>query len=229
MAHMYSVIIVEDDPMVAAINLKYTQLNSNLEVVGQFTNGKDALDFLETHDADLAIVDLYMPVMNGVDFMQELRNRKHPIDLIVVTAANDADHIRRLLSLGVIEYLIKPYEYDRFNQALSTFLEYKENLASEQHLTQHQLDQLLRRNNAELNTSEALGKGLQQKTLDLIMNYMKEHIGEGLTSERLSTDTNLSRVTIRRYMNYLLEKEIITSEIDYSTGGRPSIIYHYHG
>lgn len=229
MAHMYSVIIVEDDPMVAAINLKYTQMNSNLEVVGQFTNGKDALDFLETHEADLAIVVLYMPVMNGVDFMQELRNRKHPIDLIVVTAANDADHIRQLLSLGVIEYLIKPYEYDRFNQALSTFLEYKENLASEQHLTQHQLDQLLRRNNTELNTSEALGKGLQQKTLDLIMNYMKEHIGEGLTSERLSTDTNLSRVTIRRYMNYLLEKEIITSEIDYSTGGRPSIIYHYHG
>lgn len=229
MAHMYSVIIVEDDPMVAAINLKYTQMNSNLEVVGQFTNGKDALDFLETHEADLAIVDLYMPVMNGVDFMQELRNRKHPIDLIVVTAANDADHIRQLLSLGVIEYLIKPYEYDRFNQALSTFLEYKENLASEQHLTQHQLDQLLRRNNTELNTSGALGKGLQQKTLDLIMNYMKEHIGEGLTSERLSTDTNLSRVTIRRYMNYLLEKEIITSEIDYSTGGRPSIIYHYHG
>lgn len=229
MAHMYSVIIVEDDPMVAAINLKYTQMNPNLEVVGQFTNGKDALDFLETHEADLAIVDLYMPVMNGVDFMQELRNRKHPIDLIVVTAANDAEHIRQLLSLGVIEYLIKPYEYERFNQALSTFLEYKENLSSEQHLTQHQLDQLLRRNSTELNTSEALGKGLQQKTLDLIMNYMREHIGEGLTSERLSTDTNLSRVTIRRYMNYLLEKEIITSEIDYSTGGRPSIIYHYHG
>ena len=227
MAHMYSVIIVEDDTMVTAINLKYTQMNPKLKVVGQFTNGKDALEFLETHDADLAIVDLYMPVMNGVDFMQELRNRKHPIDIIVVTAANDAEHIRQLLSLGVIEYLIKPYEYDRFNQALSTFLEYKENLSSEQHLTQHQLDQLLHRNSPELSSAEVLGKGLQQKTLELIMNYMKEHIGEGLTSKRLSTDTNLSRVTIRRYMNYLLEKESITSEIDYSTGGRPSIIYHY--
>lgn len=224
---MYSVIIIEDDPMVAAINLKYTQMNSNLEVIGQFTNGREALEFLETHDADLAIVDLYMPIMNGLEFMQELRNRKHPIDIIVVTAANDTEHIRQLLSLGVIEYLIKPYEYDRFNQALSTFLEYKENLSSEQHLTQHQLDQLLRRNNTELNTAEALGKGLQQKTLDLIMNYMKQHAGEGLTSEILSNDTNLSRVTIRRYMNYLIEKELITSEIDYSTGGRPSIIYQY--
>ena len=58
---MYSVIIVEDDPMVAAINLKYTQMNSNLEVVGQFTNGKDALDFLETHEADLAISVSYYP------------------------------------------------------------------------------------------------------------------------------------------------------------------------
>lgn len=224
---MYSVIIIEDDPMVSAINLKYTQMNSNLEVIGQFKNGREALEFLETHDADLAIVDLYMPVMNGLEFMQELRNRKHPIDIIVVTAANDAEHIRQLLSLGVIEYLIKPYEYERFNQALSTFMEYKENLSSEEPLTQHQLDLLLRRNTTELTPSDPLGKGLQQRTLDLILDCMKEHRKKGLTSEQLSQVTNLSRVTIRRYMTYLIERELVISEVDYSTGGRPSILYRY--
>lgn len=224
---MYSVIIIEDDPMVSAINLKYTQMNSNLEVIGQFKNGREALEFLETHDADLAIVDLYMPVMNGLEFMQELRNRKHPIDIIVVTAANDAEHIRQLLSLGVIEYLIKPFEYERFNQALSTFMEYKENLSSEEPLTQHQLDLLLRRNTTELTPLDPLGKGLQQRTLDLILNCMKEHRKKGLTSEQLSQVTNLSRVTIRRYMTYLIERELVISEVDYSTGGRPSILYRY--
>lgn len=224
---MYSVIIIEDDPMVAAINLKYTEMNSNLEVIGQFKNGKEALEFLETHDADLAIVDIYMPVMDGQEFIQELRNRKHPIDIIVVTAVNDAEHIRQLLSLGVIEYLIKPYEYDRFNQALSIFLEYKKNLSSEQNLTQYQLDQLLCRNNTELIPVDALGKGLQQGTLDVIMNYVNQHTDEAFTSEQLSNEINLSRVTIRRYIKYLIEKEVITSEFDYSTGGRPSIVYRY--
>lgn len=225
---MYSVIIVEDDPMVAAINLKYTEMNPKLEVVGQFTNGQDALEFLNTHTVDLAIVDVFMPVMNGIEFLQELRNQKNPVDVIVVTAANDSDHIRQLLSYGVIEYLIKPFEYTRFVQALSIFIEYKENLSKEQHLTQHQLDQLLRRNNLELNSSEILQKGLQQKTLDLILEYTKKHEGERLTSDQIAEDTKLSRVTIRRYMNYLLEKQIIVSEIDYSTGGRPSIIYRYY-
>ena len=56
---------------------------------------------------------------------------------------------------------------------------------------------------------------------------MKEHRLEPLTSKKIAEEVNLSRVTIRRYMDYLLEKKEITSDIDYTTGGRPSITYRY--
>lgn len=223
---MYQVIIIEDDPMVASINKNYVELNKYLHVAGIFSNGQDALHYLESHPADLAIMDVYMPMMDGAELLHELRKRNHTLDVIMVTAANDTAHIRQLYSLGIIDYLVKPFEYVRFNHALAKFIEHRE-LLNRQNLSQQQLDALFESPPAATSGAEPLNKGLQEKTLTMILNFMKEHRSEPLTSKKIAEEVNLSRVTIRRYMDYLLEKKEIISDIDYTTGGRPSIIYRY--
>lgn len=94
---MYQVIIIEDDPMVASINRTYVELNRNLKVAGVFSNGQDALAYLEKNPADLAIMDFYMPIMNGLELLREIRKRNKTLDIIMVTAANDAVHIKQPL------------------------------------------------------------------------------------------------------------------------------------
>ena len=59
----------------------------------------------------------------------------------------------------------------------------------------------------------------------MIRGFLKEHAGEAISSEQVAEQVHLSRITIRRYMNYLLEAGEITSFVDYQTGGRPSIKY----
>lgn len=224
---MYQVIIIEDDPMVASINRTYVELNRNLKVAGVFSNGQDALAYLEKNPADLAIMDFYMPIMNGLELLREIRKRNKTLDIIMVTAANDAVHIKQLLSLGIIDYLVKPFEYVRFNHALAKFIEHQE-LLKQQNFSQQQLDALLDLSPASTSdVSEELNKGLQDATLKIILNFMKEHGQESLTSKQIAEETHLSRVTIRRYMDYLVEKQKIVKDIDYTTGGRPSIIYRY--
>ena len=140
---------------------------------------------------------------------------------------SDALHIKQLLSLGIIDYLVKPFEYVRFNHALAKFIEHQE-LLKQPNFSQQQLDALLDLSQAPpADMPEALNKGLQETTLNMILNYMKEHRLESLTSKQLAAETHLSRVTIRRYMDYLVEKSEIVKDIDYTTGGRPSIIYRY--
>lgn len=224
---MYQVIIIEDDPMVASINRQYVELNRNLRVAGHFTNGQDALLFLEHHHADLAILDVYMPVMDGIALLKELRKRNKTLDVIMVTAANEPDQVKELLSLGVLDYLVKPFEYVRFNHALALFMMHQDMLSGKDSVTQQELDRLLHTASVSDTKTELLNKGMQEKTLTLIRNYMKEHKGEPLTSEKIAEEIKLSRVTVRRYMNYLLEQNEIVSDIDYRTGGRPSIIYRY--
>lgn len=226
----YKVIIIEDDPMVASINKQYVQRNSQLELAGIFSNGADGLKYLQDHTADLIILDMYMPLMDGKEFLNQLRASQNPIDVIMVTAATDINNIRSLFSYGLVDYLVKPFEYSRFATALDKFIQKQNLMEHNRDLSQQKVDELLSFTNFSQNKEKEVlpSKGLQSKTLDSIRAYLNQHIGEGLTSEQIADEVGLSRVTIRRYMNYLIELKEVSSDVDYNTGGRPSIIYHYN-
>ena len=225
----YKVIIIEDDPMVASINKQYVERNKQLELAGIFSNGTDGLKYLENHTVSLVILDMYMPVMDGQEFLKKLRASGNTVDVIMVTAASDITSIRSLLSYGLVDYLVKPFEYSRFAVALEKFIQKQLLLEQNQDLSQQKLDEFLSNTAFSKNNEKEVlpSKGLQSKTLDSIRSYLNQHIGEGLTSEQIADEVGLSRVTIRRYMNYLIELKEVSSDVDYNTGGRPSIISHY--
>lgn len=221
---MYNVIIVEDDPMVAAINRQYIEQNPLLCVTAELRSGKEALAYLQTHIADLAIVDYYMPIMNGMEFLQAVRQQSIALDFVMVTAVNDAATIGQLMQLGLVDYLIKPFEMKRFTQAMEKFITQRQIIGSKTPLEQSTLDKLLQAQQ-ETGSNELLDKGLQQRTLDILYACLVQNKNVLMTAEDITEKTGLSRVTVRRYMNYLLDKREIISEIDYSTGGRPCIMY----
>lgn len=223
---MIKTVIVEDDLMVASINSQFAKRNPNIQIVATFHNGKDALDYLKKSDADLVLLDLYMPDCTGLELLSELRNIGSEIDVIMITAANDAEHINEALQLGIVDYLIKPFQYERFAQALDKYLVRKKAIESGVSFTQEEIDRLVNASTPSASTKKAeLQKGVQQKTLDKIRVCLSAHPGNYLPCEQIASETGLSRVTIRRYMNFLIEENEVTSMIDYSTGGRPSILY----
>ena len=66
-------------------------------------------------------------------------------------------------------------------------------------------------------------------TLEIICSFLREHKSEKLSIEDIAKNVSLSRVTLRRYMNYLIDKNSVIGGVDYSTGGRPSAVYTYIG
>ena len=125
---MYHVIIIEDDPMVASINKQYVELTSSFHVEATFKNGILALQYLQNCTVDLIILDYYTPQMNGDEFIDQLHAAGMTPAIIMVTSANDAETVRRLISRGVTDYLVKPFEYDRFKAALERFVKRQEEL-----------------------------------------------------------------------------------------------------
>jgi len=222
-----NVIIVEDDPMVAKINREYVEQFSGFTVTEVFSNGKEALEYLKLHSPELAIIDIYMPVITGIDLLQYMRSSNIKTDVIMVTAANDVEMVNRALQLGIIDYLIKPFEYQRFQEAINKFL-VKENLLSERRIVNQDIVDLLIKNSTNnLNyKSLELRKGLNYKTLSLIYEYIKSHPEQNHTCDSISSAISLSRVIVRRYLNYFIETGSVTSTVDYGTGGRPCILYH---
>ncbi len=223
---MYSVIIVEDDPMVAAINRQYVEMEPAFSVKKEFRTAKEALAWLELRErepVDLIILDYYMPLMTGKEFIDRLHSMGLAPAVIMVTAASDVAIVRELLSRGVFDYLVKPFECARFRQALARFAATRTYLKGDSRLEQSEIDRLLSHSGAE--APARLEKGLGETTLVMIRGFLKEHAGEAFSSEQVAEQVHLSRITIRRYMNYLLEAGEITSFVDYQTGGRPSIKY----
>ena len=120
---MYQVIIIEDDPMVAAIDKQYVEADSQFRVVRTFKSGGEALAHLPKLKADLIILDYYTPGMNGTEFVDQLHTLGESPFIIAVTSANDTHIVQGLLARGVLDYLVKPFQFPRFRQALDRFLQ----------------------------------------------------------------------------------------------------------
>lgn len=227
---MYHVIIIEDDPMVAAINRQYVEVTPSFRVDRTFKSGAEALEYLKKNSTDLIILDYYTPLMNGDEFIDRLHAMGKTPSIIMVTSANDADIVRSLLGRGVLDYLVKPFEYMRFKAALERFHEKQAYLEKASHsLSQNAIDQLFSRTESPSESSPQLSKGLNEATLSMIRRFLLDHRGSFYTSEQIAEQIHLSRITIRRYMNYLVDTGEIVSSIDYKTGGRPSIKYGFGG
>ena len=224
---MYHVIIVEDDPMVAFINRQYLQSDPLFVLDQTFTNGKDAIRYLETHKVDLTVVDYYMPLMNGMDFVKACRARGIDTYLVMITAANSADDFTTAISNGVMDYIVKPFSFERFQETLVKFKQVHEMKGSSARLSQEEIDQLIARRAAvpKDQSSDEPIKGIHPRTLGTMREFLTSHSEEYLSIEEISKSVGLSRITVRRYLNYLLENGEIVSIVDYATGGRPSLRY----
>ena len=219
----YKVLIVEDDPMVSMINEQYVNRNKAFRVVEKCKNGKSALEYLEKNDVDLIVLDVYMPIMDGFETLRQIRKNKKSVDVIMVTAANDRASLEEALHLGVVDYLVKPFTYDRFRIALDKYVSQVSALKDMDTLNQKNIDYIIE--NAHKKSEELYPKGIQEKTLQTILDEMKKNPSKWVTGDELSECIGLTGVTVRRYLNYLTEKGFLLSEIDYETGGRPCMRY----
>ena len=220
---MYKVLIVEDDPMVAMINEQYIKRNKNFEVVGKCNNGLSALDFIENNTVDLLILDVFMPKMDGFETLRQIRNKQITVDAIMVTAANDRDSLEEALHLGIVDYLVKPFTFDRFQMALEKYIAQNNALKDIETLNQKNIDHII--DNSRKKSDDLFPKGIQEKTLELIMEYLNANKSIWFTGDEIAEKVNLTGVTVRRYMNYLAESGRVVSEMNYETGGRPCMQY----
>lgn len=217
---MFNAIIIEDDPMISALNRRFMEKDGRFHVEAEFPSGSKALRWLLSHSVDLVLLDVYMPVLSGPELLRELRVRGVETDVIMITAAHDTQTINELMKLGIVDYLVKPFTQPRFQQALDTFCRNRTALGKSGAVSQTEIDRLLHSKPGE----GGLPKGLQATTLDTVRAALRK-TGEETTCEELASETKLSTVTVRRYLAHLLENGEAESRINYDTGGRPSVSY----
>ncbi|WP_270182005.1 response regulator [Alkalihalobacillus sp. CinArs1] len=216
-----SVLLIEDDPMVQEVNKQFIKKIEGFTIIGVASTGEEGLKLVKDLKPDLILLDVYMPEQNGLDMLNKLRNEGSRVDVIAITAANDRDTIRTMLHNGARDYLIKPFKFERFRQALQDFKTYQEQLSGSGSISQYELD-LIKSNGKPMSKSsgEQLPKGLNEQTLRQILRYLEKQ-EDALTAEETADGVGIARVTARRYLDFLQKSGQVKIEIQYGGVGRP--------
>ena len=205
------------------INEQYISRNKLFSVVGKCSDGKSALEFLKNNAVDLIILDVFMPYADGFETLRQIRKNKISVDAIMVTAANDKESLEEALHLGIVDYLVKPFTFDRFRMALDKFIAQTDALKDLETLNQKNIDFLIDKSRKKSN--ELYPKGIQEKTLQTIIEHLKENKNKWLTGDEIAEKVGLTGVTVRRYMAHLVEAGMVIADMNYETGGRPRMLY----
>jgi two-component system response regulator DcuR len=120
-----NVLIVDDDAMVAELNRVYTTRLSGFTCCGVASTLRQAENMINDPalDIDLILLDVYMQQDNGLSLLPIIRASGRKIDVIMISSASDAATIQTSMHYGVVDYLIKPFQFPRFEEALTHWRE----------------------------------------------------------------------------------------------------------
>ena len=217
---MIKALIVEDDPMVAEFNRRYLEQVGGFELIAVAPSVADALQILDHEDINLILLDIFMPGLNGFDLLAQIRKLGQGVDVIVVSAACDSQSIKKALRYGAVDYLIKPFEFERFNTALSTYRDWVTMTKGQEKLSQAELDVRLLHPNPVAAPSE-LPKGLTRNTLKTVWENIQEMKERSFSTEEMASRVGVSRVSMRKYLSFLTEIGVLDMEVIYGSVGRP--------
>ncbi|MFB7915617.1 response regulator [Streptomyces sp. NPDC056061] len=226
---MIDVLVVDDDFRVAEINAAYVAKVPGFRVASRAHTAAQALAFLERERVDLVLLDHYLPDETGLALVRRLRQRGHPADVIMVTAARDVATVQAAMRCGALQYLVKPFTFVGLRSKLESYGALRRTLdgmgAGRGEAGQEQVDRIFGAlRTAGSGPATGLPKGHSAPTADVIRHVLSAADGP-LSAHEVAARAGLSRSTAQRYLKYLEGAGRIRLSLKYGDTGRPEHRY----
>ncbi|NQT58713.1 MAG: response regulator [Bacteroidetes bacterium] len=118
---LYSLLIVDDTYETRhGLSDYFPWQETGFQVVSQAENGQDALKYLLENDTDAVLCDIEMPGMNGIELVQQIRERNLNTKVVFISGYRNFDYAREAMILGVVKYILKPTTYDELMETFNS-------------------------------------------------------------------------------------------------------------
>lgn len=188
------VLIVDDDALIREGLKILLEIEEDFLVVGTASNGQEALEMCRKEKPDLVLMDIRMPVMDGVLGTKLIKSHFKDVKVVVLTTFMDDEYIKEALKSGAEGYILKNQPADSIIESLRAVN--KGNIVLEREVA-NALSAMLKE-----------GKKAAPEQLDISQRELGilKLVGEGLSNREIAENLNLSEGTTRNYVTGLLEK-----------------------
>jgi response regulator of citrate/malate metabolism len=217
------VLVVDDDFMVARIHTGFVERMPGFSVTGVAHTGADALREAERLQPDLVLLDVYLPDVSGLDLIPRLREAAPEVDVLVISAAREAETVRKALRGGIVNYLVKPFTFEDLRARLEHYQQAYAGLTAHagEHADQADIDRVF---GGASGSAARLPKGFSAETLKLVEDTLRAEVGDVSAAEAAAA-LGISRVSARRYLEHLADTGKAEVALRYGEVGRPERRY----
>ena len=195
------ILIVDDHAMVRQGLAQILEKNDGMEVVASFSNGADTLRWLRNHDCDVALLDIAMPDMNGIELLKQIKANPSKFPVLIISAYPESQYAVRLIKAGASGYLNKECAPEEVIDAVRNVVEGK------MHLSPDAVKMLVN----EINLPD---ERLPHETLSIREFQIFKLIVSAKTVTEIADSTHLSSKTISTYRSRILEKMHLHNNVE---------------
>jgi response regulator of citrate/malate metabolism len=225
---MIKVLIVEDDPMVREINERFLAKIEGYVLMDSVSGLDRARELMKQSEPDLILLDVFFPQGKGVELLHWIRREGMRSDVIMITADRSVETVEEALRYGAVDYLVKPFKFKRFEETLTQYRARRKNLTESKNFEQDMIDQLVMRDTPgqERDDEDLIDtKGFSQLTYDKVCESIRNFGSESFTAQQIAKKIGVSRITARRYLDYMEKEDKLEIELEYGKVGRPKNRY----
>ena len=196
------ILIVDDHPVVRAGLASMLGTQAGLKVIGSASGGEEALKLLQRESADVILLDLRMPGMNGIEVLRALSETSHHPKVIVLTSFETDEDIYRAVQAGAKGYLLKDTPQREMIEAITSVHGGKRYIP--RHIAARLADRMMRSSltSRELEILEMLAKGLTNKeigsALEISDDTVRNHVISIIDKLEVSDRTEAATAAIQR-------------------------------
>jgi NarL family two-component system response regulator LiaR len=194
-------VLITDDHKVVRRGLRgFLELDPELEVVGEAENGKEAVAMAHRLDPDVVLMDLLMPVMDGIEATRIIRSESPEVEVVALTSVLEDASVTGAVRAGAIGYLLKNTDADELLEAIRAAA------AGQVRLAPEAAARLMREVRAPATSPEALSEPLTERETEVL-----KLIARGKANKQIARELFVAISTVKTHVNNLYRKLDVSS------------------
>lgn len=193
---MINLLICDDQDVVCQGLAAIFSTSRDIHVAGETNNGLEALEFIKKNKVDVVLMDLKMPVLNGIQATKQIKEYDKNIKILVLTTYDADDWVFDAIRNGADGYLLKDSSREHLIQAVLELMQGKTPV--DYQIAGKLFSQIAR---SPIQGKTTLGRNLTEREIDVL-----RLIARGMNNEEIAKELFLSEGTIRNYVSSILEK-----------------------